>query len=115
MPEEAQIDVTAVSRAAARPMSSIYRVPAGRWRVLGFRRGDRPQAGDRYGAGAARLAADSDESLAVLRERVTSKGGTTAAALASLRPMAFRRMNNPRGNAQPRPVVVSYEQLASQD
>ena len=32
--------------------------------------------------GAARLAADSDEPPAVLRERVTSKGGTTAAALA---------------------------------
>lgn len=31
--------------------------------------------------GAARLAAGSDESAAVLRERVTSKGGTTAAAL----------------------------------
>lgn len=34
--------------------------------------------------GAARLAAASDESPAVLRERVTSKGGTTAAALAHL-------------------------------
>jgi pyrroline-5-carboxylate reductase len=32
--------------------------------------------------GAARLAASSDETPAVLRERVTSKGGTTAAALA---------------------------------
>ncbi len=32
--------------------------------------------------GAARLAAGSDESPATLRERVTSKGGTTAAALA---------------------------------
>ena len=32
--------------------------------------------------GAARLAAQSDEPPAVLRERVTSKGGTTAAALA---------------------------------
>ncbi|MFT3804917.1 MAG: pyrroline-5-carboxylate reductase [Burkholderiaceae bacterium] len=32
--------------------------------------------------GAARLAAESDEPPAVLRERVTSKGGTTAAALA---------------------------------
>lgn len=31
--------------------------------------------------GASRLAAQSDESLAVLRERVTSKGGTTEAAL----------------------------------
>ncbi len=34
--------------------------------------------------GAAELAARSDEPLAVLRERVTSKGGTTAAALAVL-------------------------------
>ena len=31
--------------------------------------------------GAAKLAAASDEPLSVLRERVTSKGGTTAAAL----------------------------------
>jgi pyrroline-5-carboxylate reductase len=35
-------------------------------------------------AGAARLAAASPEPVSVLRERVTSKGGTTAAALASL-------------------------------
>jgi pyrroline-5-carboxylate reductase len=34
--------------------------------------------------GAARLAAASPEPASVLRERVTSKGGTTAAALASL-------------------------------
>ncbi|CAB3777073.1 pyrroline-5-carboxylate reductase [Pararobbsia alpina] len=33
--------------------------------------------------GAAQLAAHSDEPLSVLRERVTSKGGTTAAAIAS--------------------------------
>ncbi|MEI2414607.1 pyrroline-5-carboxylate reductase [Orrella sp. JC864] len=33
-------------------------------------------------AGATRLAAESEETPAVLRERVTSKGGTTAAALA---------------------------------
>jgi pyrroline-5-carboxylate reductase len=33
--------------------------------------------------GAAQLAAQSDEPLSVLRERVTSKGGTTAAAIAS--------------------------------
>jgi pyrroline-5-carboxylate reductase len=33
--------------------------------------------------GAAQLAANSDEPPSVLRERVTSKGGTTAAALAS--------------------------------
>jgi pyrroline-5-carboxylate reductase len=34
--------------------------------------------------GAAHLAASSSEPVALLRERVTSKGGTTAAALASL-------------------------------
>jgi pyrroline-5-carboxylate reductase len=34
-------------------------------------------------AGAAQLAAQSDEAPGVLRERVTSKGGTTAAALAA--------------------------------
>ncbi len=34
--------------------------------------------------GAARMARESDEPLAVLREQVTSKGGTTAAALAVL-------------------------------
>jgi pyrroline-5-carboxylate reductase len=34
--------------------------------------------------GASRLAAESTEPAAVLRARVTSKGGTTAAALASL-------------------------------
>jgi len=35
--------------------------------------------------GASRLAAASEEPLAVLRERVTSKGGTTHAALTSMR------------------------------
>lgn len=35
--------------------------------------------------GAAQLAAQGDEPLAVLRERVTSKGGTTAAALDAMR------------------------------
>ncbi len=35
-------------------------------------------------AGAAQLAAQSDEPAAVLRERVTSKGGTTYAALTSM-------------------------------
>ena len=34
--------------------------------------------------GAARLAAASSEDVAILRERVTSKGGTTEAALKSM-------------------------------
>ena len=40
--------------------------------------------GEETFAGAAALSAQSDETLQVLRERVTSKGGTTHAALASM-------------------------------
>ncbi|MYZ44518.1 pyrroline-5-carboxylate reductase [Schauerella aestuarii] len=40
-------------------------------------------------AGATRLAAESDETPATLRERVTSKGGTTAAALAAFEKADF--------------------------
>ncbi len=40
--------------------------------------------------GAARLAADSTEQPATLRERVTSKGGTTAAALAVFEARGFK-------------------------
>jgi pyrroline-5-carboxylate reductase len=40
-------------------------------------------------AGATKLAAESTEPLAVLRERVTSKGGTTAAALAAFGDAGF--------------------------
>lgn len=39
--------------------------------------------------GAAKLAAGSDEAPGVLRERVTSKGGTTEAALASMKAAGF--------------------------
>jgi pyrroline-5-carboxylate reductase len=42
-------------------------------------------------SGAARLAADSPEPASVLRERVTSKGGTTAAALAVMAQRAVER------------------------
>jgi len=41
-------------------------------------------------AGAAQLAVKSDEPASVLRERVTSKGGTTAAALASFEAQAVK-------------------------
>ncbi|MFM9967494.1 MAG: pyrroline-5-carboxylate reductase family protein, partial [Burkholderiales bacterium] len=36
-------------------------------------------------SGAARLAAESSDDVGILRERVTSKGGTTERALASMR------------------------------
>jgi pyrroline-5-carboxylate reductase len=42
-------------------------------------------------AGAAQLASQSTESIATLRERVTSKGGTTAAALAKFDAAAVRQ------------------------
>jgi len=42
--------------------------------------------------GASRLAAESSEPVQVLRERVTSKGGTTAAALAKLQGAAVDRL-----------------------
>jgi len=41
-------------------------------------------------AGAAQLAAQSDEPVALLRERVTSKGGTTYAALTSMQDAGVR-------------------------
>lgn len=40
-------------------------------------------------AGATKLAAESSDPLSVLRERVTSKGGTTAAALAAFNAAGF--------------------------
>ncbi|MNQ44892.1 Pyrroline-5-carboxylate reductase [compost metagenome] len=43
-------------------------------------------------AGATRLAAESPEPLSVLRERVTSKGGTTAAALDAFGAAGFTRI-----------------------
>lgn len=50
--------------------------------TLGFSEQDARELALQTVLGAARLAANSPESAAVLRERVTSKGGTTAAALA---------------------------------
>jgi len=41
-------------------------------------------------AGAAELAIGSDESVALLRERVTSKGGTTYAALTAMDTLGVR-------------------------
>lgn len=51
---------------------------------LGFSPDDARRLAVATFVGASRLAEQSDEPLSVLRERVTSKGGTTAAALAHL-------------------------------
>jgi len=83
--DEAMLDaVTAISGSG--PAYVFYFIEA--LQTAACRMGmDEPQA-RRFAVqtfvGAAQLAAQSPESLALLRERVTSKGGTTAAGLARL-------------------------------
>jgi pyrroline-5-carboxylate reductase len=83
--DEAQLDaVTAVSGSG--PAYVFYFIEAliDAGRQLGFTEAQARTLAIATFTGAAELAARSDEPVAVLRERVTSKGGTTAAALASL-------------------------------
>lgn len=80
--EEAQMDaVTAVSGSG--PAYVFYFIEAieNAALELGFNPQQARQLTVETFTGAARLAAQSTESIATLRERVTSKGGTTAAAL----------------------------------
>ncbi len=91
LPDEAQMDaVTAVSGSG--PAYVFYFVEA----LIegGIALGLAPGAARKLALdtvlGAAKLAAGSDEAPATLRERVTSKGGTTAAALAVLEARGFK-------------------------
>ena len=82
--DEAQLDgVTAVSGSG--PAYVFYFIEAmhAAARSLGFDEAQARALTLHTFAGAAQLAAQSDQSAAALREKVTSKGGTTAAALAS--------------------------------
>lgn len=82
---EAQMDaVTAISGSGPAYVFHFIEALESAGRSLGF-----DEAGVRRLAidtvlGAAKLAADSEDAPAVLRQKVTSKGGTTEAALASL-------------------------------
>ena len=82
---EAQMDaVTAISGSGPAYVFHFIEALESAGRSLGF-----DEAGARRLAidtvlGAAKLAADSEDAPAVLRQKVTSKGGTTEAALASL-------------------------------
>jgi len=82
---EAQMDaVTAISGSGPAYVFHFIEAMEGAGRALGF-----DEAGARRLAidtvlGAAKLAAGSEDSPAVLRQKVTSKGGTTEAALGSL-------------------------------
>jgi pyrroline-5-carboxylate reductase len=82
--DEAQIDgVTAVSGSGPAYVFHFIECLQAAGESLGFDADTARQLAIDTVLGAAKLAASSDESPAVLRERVTSKGGTTAAALAS--------------------------------
>ena len=83
--DEAQLDpVTAVSGSG--PAYVFYFIEALQQAglELGFTDAQARKLAIATFAGAAELAAASDDAVATLRERVTSKGGTTAAALASM-------------------------------
>jgi len=83
--DEAMLDpVTAVSGSG--PAYVFYFIEAlmRAGRELGFNDAQARALAVHTFAGAAQLASTASEPVATLRERVTSKGGTTAAALASL-------------------------------
>lgn len=83
--DEAKIDaVTAVSGSGPAYVFHFIEALEAAGRALGFDEATARKLAIDTTLGAARLASGSDEAPAVLRERVTSKGGTTAAALASL-------------------------------
>ncbi|MBN8443398.1 MAG: pyrroline-5-carboxylate reductase [Thauera sp.] len=83
--DEAAIDgVTAVSGSGPAYVFHFIEALEAAGRALGFDEAAARRLALDTVLGAARLAASSDEPPGVLRERVTSKGGTTEAALASL-------------------------------
>ena len=85
VPQESQLDpVTAISGSG--PAYVFYFIEALQQAAqeMGFSAADAKKLAVETFVGTARLAAQSAESVALLRERVTSKGGTTERALASM-------------------------------
>lgn len=85
VPQEARLDpVTAISGSG--PAYVFYFIEALQQAAqeMGFSAADAKKLAVQTFVGTARLAAESAEDVAVLRERVTSKGGTTERALASM-------------------------------
>lgn len=83
--DEAQMDsVTAVSGSGPAYVFLFIEALQRAAADLGFTLAQARQMAIETTLGAARLAAQSDEPASVLRERVTSKGGTTAAALQAM-------------------------------
>ena len=85
VPEESLLDpITAISGSG--PAYVLYFIEALQQAAqeMGFSATDAKKLAVETFVGTARLAAQSPEDVAVLRERVTSKGGTTERALASM-------------------------------
>jgi len=83
--DEAQLDaVTAVSGSGPAYVFYFIEALARAGTALGLTAGQSRELAVQTFVGAAHLAAESSEPLEALRNRVTSKGGTTAAALAWL-------------------------------
>ncbi|MDQ3188309.1 MAG: pyrroline-5-carboxylate reductase [Pseudomonadota bacterium] len=76
-------DVTAISGSGPAYVFYFIEAMQAAARDLGFDEAQARALTMQTFVGAAQLASQSSESIAVLREKVTSKGGTTAAALAS--------------------------------
>lgn len=84
VPDEAQIDgVTAISGSGPAYVFHFIECLQASGEAIGFDAATARKLAIDTVLGAAKLAAGSDESPGVLRERVTSKGGTTEAALKS--------------------------------
>jgi pyrroline-5-carboxylate reductase len=82
---EVKLDaVTAISGSGPAYVFHFIEALEAAGRALGFDEAAARRLAIDTALGAAKLAAGSEDSPAVLRERVTSKGGTTAAALSSL-------------------------------
>jgi pyrroline-5-carboxylate reductase len=89
--DEAMLDaVTAVSGSGPAYVFTFIEALQDAGRSLGFSADEARQLALHTFVGAARLASESSEPVATLRERVTSKGGTTAAALARLQAAGVR-------------------------
>lgn len=83
--DEAKLDaVTGISGSGPAYVFHFIEALEAAGRALGFDAASARELAIETTLGAAKLAASSEDSPAVLREKVTSKGGTTAAALAYL-------------------------------
>jgi pyrroline-5-carboxylate reductase len=90
--DEAMLDaVTAVSGSGPAYVFTFIEALQDAALTLGFSADEARQLALQTFVGAARLACESGEPVATLRERVTSKGGTTAAALARLEAAGVRQ------------------------